>query len=247
MPDASTPPGDLARRLREAGADELMDLLRRHAEEMDLPAARQALRNPFLGREGIELVAAQGRLLPAYEVKRSIALHPRSPEPLALRFVPSLFWKDLLELGANTRVRPTVRRAADRRLIARLPGLAVGEKAAIARRASNRVLGHLRSDPTVRVIRAVMDNPRTTEGVLLPLLSQDDARPDVLEAVARHRRWGVRYEVRLTLCNNPRTPVQTALGLLPHLRKADLRQITRSTRVPAMVRRRAEVLLGIAR
>lgn len=239
-------PQDLPQRLREADAEDLLELLRRHAGEMDVAAARQALRNPFLGTDGIELLAAQGRLLPAYEVKRGLTLHPRAPEVLALRFVPTLFWRDLLELGLDTRIRPTVRRAADRRLVSRLPGLAVGEKVAIARRASPRVLGHLRHDPSVRVVRALLDNTRATEGLLLPLLAQDDVRPDVLRAVARHRRWGLRYEVRLALCRHPNTPLVVALGLLAHLRKVDLRRIARETRVPSAVRRKAEVLLGIA-
>lgn len=240
------PPQDLPQRLREADADALLELLRRHAEELDLASARQALRNPFLGVEGIEVLAAQKRLLPAYEVKRALAHHPRTPEALALRFVPTLFWRDLMELGLDTRVRPTVRRAAERRLAARLPGLAVGEKVAIARRASSGVLGRLRHDPSVRVVRALLDNPRLTEGVVLPLLTHDDARPDVLRAVARHRRWGVRYEVRLALCRHPSTPLATALGLLGHLRKADLRKIASESRVPSAVRRKAEVLLGAA-
>lgn len=237
---------DLPRLLREADADALVGLLQRHAAELDLAAARQALGNPFLGREGIELLAAQARLLPAYEVRRAIAGHRGAPEALALRFVPTLFWKDLVELGLDTRVRPAVRRAADRRLLARLPGLAVGEKAAIARRASPRVLERLRHDPSPRVVSSLLDNPRLIEGVLLPLLTHDGARSEVLETVARHRRWGVRYPVRLALCQHPRTPAPTALGLLPHLHKADLRSLARNLRVPALVRRRAEVLLGVA-
>lgn len=246
MPSVSTSSPNLPRRLREADAEELLALLERHADELDLPAARQTLRNPFLGREGIEILTDQARLLSAYEVKRAVAAHPATPEVLALRFVPTLFWRDLMELGLDTRVRPTVRRAADRRLVARLPGLAVGEKAAIARRASLRVLQRLRHDPSPRVVRSLMDNARATEGLLLPLLAQEDTRPEILEEVARHRRWGVRYEVRSALCHNPRTPATTSLRLLPHLRKADLRKLTREVRVPAVVRRRAEVLLGVA-
>lgn len=240
-------PRALAHRLREVDGDELLALLRRHAPELDLAAAQQALRNPFLGREGIEILAAQGRLLPAYEIKRLIALHPRTPEPLALRFVPALFWRDLVELGLDTRVRPTVRRAADRRLIARLPALAVGERSALARRAASRVLGRLRHDPSARVVASLLENPRLTEGVLLPLAASEDARPEVLEVVARHRRWGVRYEVRLGLCLNPNTRLATALATLPSLRKSDLRMVARRPRLAPAVRRRVEVLLGEAR
>ncbi len=240
-------PHDLASRLREVGGEELLALLERHAPELDLAAAEQALRNPFLGREAIEILAAQGRLLPAYEIKRLIALHPRTPEPLALRFIPTLFWRDLVEIGLDTRVRPAVRRAADRRLIGRLSALAVGEKASLARRASSRVLGQLRHDPSTRVVAALLENPRLTEGVVLPLVSSENARPDVLEVVARHRRWGVRYEVRLGLCLNPNTRLATALATLPSLRKSDLRMVARRPRLAPAVRRRVEVLLGEAR
>ena len=240
------PPADLERRLREADTEELHELLDRHAEQMDVRQAMHVLRNPFLDREGIEAVADQGRLLASYEVKRLIALHPRTPEPLALRFVPSLFWRDLLEMGGDTRVRPTVRRAADRRLMGRMSGLATGEKMAIARRASGRVLERLRHDPSPRVVAALLENPRITEGVILPLVSSDDAQPKVLELVARNRRWGVRYEVRFALCLNPRTPVQAVLPILPMLRKRDLRTVSRQMRLPMPVRRRANVLLGEA-
>lgn len=237
-------PEDLERRLREAETEELHDLLRHHAAELEVPAALQALRNPFLGRDGIQLLADSRRLLTSYEVKRQIALHPRTPEPLALRFVPSLFWRDLLEIGLDARVRPMVRRAADRRLTGRAGALAVGEKVAIARRGSARVVARLRHDPTPRVIAALLENPRLTEGSLLPLASDDQARPEVLEMLARHRRWGSRYEIRHALCTNPRTPVHTALPILPMLRKRDLAGIARAPRVPAAVRRRARVLLG---
>lgn len=246
QPESPESEAELGVRLREADAEELLELLRRHAAALDAAAARQALRNPFLGREGVELIAEQKRLLGAYEVKRAIAVHPKTPEVLAMRFVPGLFWRDLVELGIETRVRPTVRRAADRTLAARLPGLAAGEKQAIARRASPRVLERLRHDPSPRVIRALMENPRATEGMILPMLAHDDCRPDVLQAVARSRRWGSRYEVRLAIARHPRAPLSTALAQLPHLRKGDLRRLSTEARVPAAVRRRAEVLLGVA-
>jgi len=241
----SEPSDALESRLREADTDELHELLREHATELDVPRALQALRNPFLGREGVETISDQGRLLSSYEIKRMIALHPKTPEPLALRFIPALFWRDLLELGLDTRVRPTLRRAADRRLMARLSSLAVGEKVTVARRASPRVLGRLRHDPAPRVVAALLENPRLTEGVLLPLLSSDDAQPPILELVARNRRWGVRHEVRYLLCTNPRTPVQASLPILPLLRKRELETVARSVRLPPPVRKRAKVLLGL--
>lgn len=240
------PTSNLGRRLREADAEELFALLRSHASAIEPAEARQALRNPFLDSEAIEILAAERRLLVANEVRSLLARHPRTPEALALRLVTSLFWRDLLEIGLDTQVRPTVRRAADHALLARIPGLASGEKIAIARRGSTRMLQRLRHDPSPMVIRALLTNPRLTEGVVLPMVMSDEASSATLQAVARDRRWGNRHEVRLALCRNPRTPPAAALSLLPSLRKMELRELCRENRVPSTVRRRARVLLGDA-
>jgi hypothetical protein len=236
--------GELGRRLREAGRDELLGLLREHAGRLEAPAARQALRNPYLDAEGVEVLAAQPRLLSFYEIRRGVALHPRTPEALALRFVPGLFWRDLVALGADSRVRAPVRRAADLQLAARLPELAAGEKMAIARRAGAGLLACLRHDPSPRVIAALLDNPRLTEGLLAPVVHSERTAPPVLDLIAADRRWGVRYDLRLGLCRNPRTPVATALRLLPSLRKEDLRAVAGSLGLAPLVRHRARLLLG---
>lgn len=238
--------GDLETRLREADAEGLLALVREHLSSLDPQAVRQVLLNPFAGREVIELLIEQTRLLTSREVRSALARHPHTPQAHALRFVSGLFWRDLVAVGIDTQVRPVVRRAADRALHGRLPGLAAGEKMAIARRASSQVLAVLRRDPNPRVIGALLENPRLTEGVLMPLLQDETAEPAVLETIARDRRWGVRYETRLGLAKNPRTPVQTALGLLPHLKKRDLRTVARAPKIRQPIRRRAEVLLGEA-
>ncbi len=79
---------------------------------------------------------------------------------------------------------------------------------AIARRASPLLIAQLRSDPEPRVIAALLENPRLTEGGLMPMVSSETTSPEVLGMVARHGRWGVRYPVRLALCRNRRTPVR---------------------------------------
>lgn len=243
MANASTT-ADLAHRLREASSEELAQLVREHVGEIDVAAAQQALANPFATREVIEALLALPPLLTSYEVRRLLALHPRTPEPRALRLVAGLFWRDLVRAGADIRLRPLVRRAAERALTERLPGLAAGEKMAIARRCGPGVMQKLRHDPSPRVVAALLENPRLTEGVLLPLLADEQAAPAVLEMVAANRRWGVRYDVRRALGRNPRTPVEVALRVLPHLKKNDLRQVARDARLAIPVRRRAALLAG---
>jgi hypothetical protein len=244
MQERPTPPDDLELRLRDAGAEELLALLREHGPRLDVQAVRQALRNPHCAAEAVELLAEQARLLSFYEVRRDLALHPRSPEPLALRFVPGLFWRDLATLGLDTRVRPRVRRAADQQLAARLPGLALGEKIAIARRCAAGLLAQLRHDPSPRVIAAVLDNPRLTEDALAPVAHAPTTPGPVLALIAADRRWGVRPALQAALARNPATPVAAALRLLPLLRKPELRAVAQDPKTAEPVRLRARLLLG---
>jgi hypothetical protein len=234
---------ELHQRLREAGEEELLALLRGHAPELAPRDVRHALSNPYCTAEAIERVAAEQRLLSFYEVRRDLALHPRTPETLAARFVPTLYWRDLMALTLDNRLRPTLRRAAETHLAAHLPGMAVGEKISLARRASPGVLSRLRHDPSPQVVAALLDNPRLTEGVLAPVLHAAKTPPAILELIAGDRRWGVRYPLRLALVRNPSTPLKTAWRLLETIRQADLRPIAADPRLPEPLRRRARVLL----
>ncbi len=237
----------LQRRLREAGAEELRRLLANHLEELEPIHLRQLFRNPHVNRQTMEMVLADRRMLAFHEVRKELARHPQTPEVRALRFVSGLFWRDLLELTNDTRVRPRIRRAAERQLAERISSLGTGEKVTIARRAGPLLVAQLRHDPEPRVVGALLENPRLTEGGLMPLVSRDTAKPEVLTMVARHAKWGIRYAIRLALARNRRTPVQTTLGLLPLLQKRDLRGIEQDRRLHIAVRRRAAVLLGRTR
>src|SRR5215210_4253953 len=102
-------PDAMVQRLREAGGDELRVLLRDLGEELDLPAAQAVLRNPHAGEEVMRLLAAERRLLAAYEMRRDLALHAATPQPIALALVSGLYWRDLVAAGLDVRIRPVVR------------------------------------------------------------------------------------------------------------------------------------------
>ncbi len=231
-------------RIREADSTELLELLKKHIESISAGDVRQVLKNPFVTAQIIELIMTQRRLLTFQEVRGDLVRHPTTPEVYALRFVPGLFWKDLLDIGCDIRVRPRVRRAADRHLVNRLQGLASGQRVSIARKAGPWIISQLRNDSEPRVIGALLENPRMTEGSLMTLVANESANPKSLALVARHRKWGSRYPIRVALCRNFRTPAQVSITMLPSLKKVDLVSIEKDRKLPASVRRRAAVLLG---
>lgn len=229
---------------RDLSAESLREWIAVRLEELPAEDAIRALRHPFCSSELIEAIAEQPRLLAFYEVAREIARHPRAPLVLGQRLVAILFWRDLLEVALDTRIHPRLRRSAEGRLVERLSTLSLGERVSLARRASPALQAQLRRDPDPRVIRALLENSRLTEGSLLPLLASAQARPEVLAVVAADQRWGARYEVRRALVRNPRTPVDTAVGLVALLRRADQRSAAGDTRLHPAVRQRAALLSG---
>ncbi|MCH9649007.1 MAG: hypothetical protein K0U98_12275 [Deltaproteobacteria bacterium] len=232
------------RQLREAAAEELVQLVDEHAAGMDVAAVRMVLRNSFVSTEIIERLMKERRLLAIYELRRDLARHNKTPQVHSMRLIPTLFWRDLMEIGLDMRAPPLVRRGAERHLVARVSSLAVGERMSIGRRAGHGVIMHLRFDSDSRVIGALLDNPRLNEGLLMPLVSHEGAPPEVLKTVAGNRRWGRRYPIRVALVRNPRTPPVIAVGLLGGLKKMDQKAVAQDVRLPTVVRRRARLLLG---
>jgi hypothetical protein len=236
------PADDLARELREGNEAEIDALLTSRLDEIEPADARHLFRNPFLTGAQIDRLLGSTRLLSAYELRMEAARHPRTSQLLALRFISGLYWADLVRIGLDMRLHPIVRRAAETRLVERLPALAIGEKMAIARSASPGVLPALRNDPTPRVIAALLENPRLTEGLLLPILASEGALPAVLAVIAASPKWSVRYPVRLALCQNSRTPLDRVLLLLPLLKRGDLQGVAANPHLRLPVRRRAQLL-----
>lgn len=237
MENTSSP--TLARRLRKATGRELLELVECHGREFSIREVRQVLLNHFTTPQVIEGLLVLRHLTSTSEVRRALCCDRRTPEVAAMRFIPGLFWRDLLEIAANLRLSPAVRRLAEKYLVQRLPRLAVGERITLARRASPEVMTHLRTDADLRVIRALLENPRLTELRLLPLIAHEKTPPQVLQLVADHPRWGGCYDVRAALGCNPLTPFSVLFRILPELKRSDVQAIAAQENHSSVVRNRA--------
>jgi len=66
---------------------------------------------------------------------------------------------------------------------------------------------------------------------------------DIIRHIANKRQWTRLYGVKVALCNNPKCPIPTAMGFLPHLRPPDLKAVSRSKGVPSAVANAAKQML----
>ena len=236
-------PQDLKQQLRTAQGSRLEELLEGHGHQLGLPEVRQLLLNPFATADVLEALAANRRLMAERTLRAAVTGHHRTPPSVALRFVSSLFWRELLEISVDVRVSAAVRRAAENYLVQRLTRLTVGEKLALARRATGRVARELSVDPSLRILDALLENPRITDQELMPLLTSSRSKPRALEKVATNERWGARYEVRLALCRNSQSPSRNVVGLLPTLQREDLEGVAEKEELAWVVRHRAREIL----
>jgi hypothetical protein len=253
--EGRTTEGGRQRTLDEpAGRKAPIEALRRHLATAPPAYLQGAARNAALG-VGELLLLLRNREAPApllqaigrdrgwagsYRVKRALALHPRTPLVLGRDLVRHLFWKELVELSVAPHVNPAVRRLAERYLKERLDAMALGERIALARRASRGLIGSLCGCDEEPVLRALLGNPCLVEADAVMVASSDEAPRALLAHLAEHPKWGMRRDVFLALARNERTPVPAALRILHRLGTRELRELCREPALPAIVRIGAE-------
>ena len=120
----------------------------------------------------------------------------------------------------------------------------LGTRRSLARRSDIGLIERLLGDPDPAVVANLLNNPRITEVEVVRMAARSPVREEVLTAIARHPRWGVRERVRVTLAHNPGTPTGITLGLLHLLLDQELREIAADSRLSQVVTSRAEHLVA---
>ena len=77
-----------------------------------------------------------------------------------------------------------------------------------------------------RVVRALLQNRNLTEEDVLIIANRTNLPQDILEMIAKDRRWSGSYPIRLALARNPRSPLTVSLSVARFLRIFDLEEIT---------------------
>jgi predicted regulator of amino acid metabolism with ACT domain len=244
-PERSTKVG-MVRFASECSLAEMAPLL--NATESDVLKA--LLDNPLFGeREALLLLnrrdlpssviqelASKRAVASNYALKLALTKHPKTPMRIALEQLKFLYVFDLVSVCLQTGVRAEVKRASEELILAQVPKLAIGQRITLAKRGPARLAASLLKGENSQMIQAVLDNPYLTEAVLLPVLNRSDCPPKIVESIARHPKWGLRYDVRLGLLRHSSLPLARALAILPGLKPQDAKAISEDPAVIPQVR-----------
>jgi hypothetical protein len=224
-----------AQEISEANSTELTKFLndaRLDDEHVCILLSRKDLSAAFL-----EELARHRDLLHGYSVIRALAFHPNVPRKIATRLLRELHLMDLMKLAQNAMTAPDLQRGAEENLIARLPHVTLGQKIALARQSSARILAALISEGNPQVVEPAVENPRLSEAQVLKLLSREKLPLAVVPAFCRSSRWTSVPNVALALLRYPHTPPEAASNILSHIASGDLRALAQTKTVSQGMRR----------
>jgi len=219
----------------------LQDLVR--SRRLDELETLQVLRSPFCTAQIAGEIASDRRALSAHAVRELLAGFPGFNFGRALDFLGTLPWTSLLKISQTPKTPPVIRRHAERKLLAQLQSMSLGEKIALARRAHRAIFRVLIATGDGQVLSALLDNGRLVENDILVMLNTATPPPEFFAELARHHRWGQYFRIRRGLVQCANTPYPLALSVLVQLPSAELRRAIAHPDVPDNVRLAAESLL----
>jgi len=115
-----------------------------------------------------------------------------------------------------------------------------GEKIRMALLGNAAARSILVRDPNRVVAMAAISSPAMSESEAKNAAQSREVAEDVLRYIGRKREWLRSYEIKRHLCNNPKTPLAMSMGFLPHLRRNDLRALSRSRGIPNPLKQAAK-------
>ena len=233
----------LSRRISEADRAGLIALVLESAATFGEREALRCLRHPFSSAQVVEAIASVRTLRTAASVRKAIALHPAAPRVDALRCLDDLGWRDLLDVGRETRTPAPVRRAANVKIAEKLPRLSAGERTTLARLADRDLLRPLLADPDAGVFSALLRNPRLVLEDLVAFASVGAPLPDHLALLAADAAWRERPLLRRALLRSRRTPRYAVVTLLPRATRPELLDLVEDPSVDRFVCACAERIL----
>lgn len=164
---------------------------------------------------------------------------------LAREFIEEMMVETPEQLAANAQALINAERlegdASPERisLIRRIMFMSVKDRVKLAIKGDREARGILIRDSNKIVATGVIYNPRLTDQEVEKIAAMRTVAEEVLRLIGMNRAWARSYPIIHNLARNPRTPLATAVHILPLIRTKDLKAIGLNRNVSEAVRRQA--------
>ncbi|MGB8474524.1 MAG: hypothetical protein WCE61_10620 [Candidatus Acidiferrum sp.] len=121
-------------------------------------------------------------------------------------------------------------------LLQRLAKMSVAERVQFAIKGGSEARRTLVRDSNKVVQRAVLQSPRLTDQEVEAFASMTSLTDEILRLIAGNRKFRKNYVVVRNLINNPKTPLDVSLHMLPMVNAIDLKRLTTNKNIPETLR-----------
>jgi hypothetical protein len=127
-------------------------------------------------------------------------------------------------------------------LLQRLATMTVAQRVQFAIKGGSEARRTLIRDTNKVVQRAVLQSPRLTDQEVEAFAAMSSLTDEILRLIAKNRNFRKNYVVVRNLTNNPKTPLDVSLHMLPMLIPLDLKRLCTNKNVPETLRTTANKL-----
>jgi hypothetical protein len=121
-------------------------------------------------------------------------------------------------------------------LLERLAKMSVAQRVQFAIKGGSEARRTLIRDSNKVVQRAVLQSPRLTDQEVEAFAAMSNLTDEILRSIANNRNFRKNYTVVRNLLNNPKTPLDVSLHMLPTLNAVDLKRLTTNKNIPETLR-----------
>ena len=121
-------------------------------------------------------------------------------------------------------------------LLQQISRMNVSQRVQFAMKGSGEARRTLIRDSNKVVQRAVLQSPRLTDQEVESYASMSNLTDEILRLIANNRNFRKNYSVVRNLMNNPKTPLDVTLHMLPMLNVIDLKRLCTNKNIPETLR-----------
>lgn len=207
-------------------------LNRNFTEDMALFVAKKRSVSPEL----LDFLAQDVRFKESYKLKLAICKNPKTPQRTVFSLLKFLRIFDIADLTRDQHLPVNVRQKIEQLLFEKIPSLPSGIQKALARRASSAIVIALMKQGEEGVISACLESPTLTEGLLSKVITMEATTPLLIQMIAGHPKWSLRYSVRYALIRNFNTPMARVIHFIGEMKGSDLKELYTDSKLPTSTR-----------